>query len=532
MIAERKQAQDEVISHPRYTVGEVLGRGSWGTVYEANDNATGETVALKVLNPTPAAREKMKTRKLTPFGAMRNEGDLAACANVVPRSFEVDSQGTPFIRMPIYHAFLKDKLGDDEGQWRKSVGRGLEYSDAVGYLEGIARGIGEMHTVRNRAHADIKPDNVAIDGKIALLNDLGSSTCVSLGWAQSQQRDNSGFFFTRAPEQFKDDGHPDRQSDIWSFGALAYRMFTGEYPLEQELRTAQNPRLLLEQLGTEGVDLIVKRKIKANFPREHRRLGKLVERCLSASTYKRPYDGNSLVEELESAIHDSVPKEAWRAFKRLGAWTAAATIAGTALVGTTFLRYTEDSLRAPPAKVKGMLYIDEKPIAQGGVFFDAEQINDLPQTMHGMLNAGTTSHAKASTPDRNAAYLVDCYAKTLLNGGSMGGVDIKREYRKDALEALAKENGKKPDENTFYAVVAKSLEKTIGEMRESNGRVDLEDVCAITLIGPEKLAEAKRAVGSESFVNYIDAKTPDGKYIIQKTHREFLKTWLAYIHDG
>ncbi|MEK6824873.1 MAG: hypothetical protein AABX12_04190 [Nanoarchaeota archaeon] len=44
MVVEREQVRDEVINHPRYIVGKVLGRGSWGTVYSAIDTATGEPV--------------------------------------------------------------------------------------------------------------------------------------------------------------------------------------------------------------------------------------------------------------------------------------------------------------------------------------------------------------------------------------------------------------------------------------------------------------------------------------------------------
>ena len=52
----------------------------------------------------------MKHRNLTPLKAMAKEAGLAACANIVPRSLELDSNGRPFIVMPYYDRFLSDDL--------------------------------------------------------------------------------------------------------------------------------------------------------------------------------------------------------------------------------------------------------------------------------------------------------------------------------------------------------------------------------------------------------------------------------------
>jgi len=66
----------ELLETSRYDIDTVLGEGTWGVVVGANDTATGERVALKVLRPTELAKEQMKQRELTPFEAMKREGDL------------------------------------------------------------------------------------------------------------------------------------------------------------------------------------------------------------------------------------------------------------------------------------------------------------------------------------------------------------------------------------------------------------------------------------------------------------------------
>ncbi len=148
---------DTIIDHPGYTIIDFLGQGSWGSVYRAKDNVRGGFVALKVLNPKATAREKMKHRQLTPFEVLQNEGDLAACSYVVPRTFEIDNRGTPFIRMPVYRSFLSDIISDSKEEVKRNfVGNWLNKDNAIAYLADIARGIAEMHAVRKRVHADIK----------------------------------------------------------------------------------------------------------------------------------------------------------------------------------------------------------------------------------------------------------------------------------------------------------------------------------------------------------------------------------------
>ena len=90
----------EGIIESRYKLIEEVGRGTWGRVYRAKDPALGNVVAIKVLEPTETALEQMEHRRITPFSAIANETLFEACSNVVPRNFEIDNNGRPFIVMP------------------------------------------------------------------------------------------------------------------------------------------------------------------------------------------------------------------------------------------------------------------------------------------------------------------------------------------------------------------------------------------------------------------------------------------------
>ena len=99
----------KIINHPRYDLGEIIGQGTWGNVYDATDTATGENVALKALNPTPLAREQMKQRHLTPFEAMRKEGGIFRWGkNPEPWSFYFDESSQKYRHQYAYQVTRAD----------------------------------------------------------------------------------------------------------------------------------------------------------------------------------------------------------------------------------------------------------------------------------------------------------------------------------------------------------------------------------------------------------------------------------------
>lgn len=524
---ERKQDLDGILDHPHYKIEAPLGEGSWGTVYRARDCVRGGMVALKVLSPNATAREKMRHRELTPFEVLKNEGDLAACSHVVPRAFEIDSRGTPFIRMPVYNRFLNNILGDSESGNRNYVGYWLRGDETIECLEGIARGIAEMHNIIGRAHADIKPDNIAIDinGK-ALLNDLGSSTYASLDWAERPSRDNVGFFFTRAPECFKEGSHPTKASDVWSFGAIAYRMFTGKYPLEGELRAGKN----LAEMTEGEIDSAIDTKFKTDFPSSYKRIGSFVRSCLYADSIYRPRS-LTLADKLHKTANHSITREVFGAFKKFGTWTAVTTLIGGAVMGTTLLLTVSPPIEHPRQKVQGLLYLDTSPNQREQFVFEAEQIRDLPVPGYGMIIDGTTPYAKMSSPDRSIAYLVDCSAKTTLSGAADGS-KTARDYMERTFDAYASESVKKEQIGLRYLRDAVCVDNAISQLKQINGQVDLEDVLVASRLGKEILDEAKRISNSNDFTKYVEAKSPNGNYIIPEEDKEFIITWLSYIHDN
>ena len=79
--------------------------------------------------------------------------------------------------------------------------------------------------------------------------------------------------------------------------------------------------------------------------------------------------------------------------------------------------------------------------------------------------------------------------------------------------------------------VKTAIEVAIQKSKTPDGRVDLEDACAIARVGLETINKAKHASNSRDFADYIEAKDDEGKYIIPEKEQHFIKGWLAHINS-
>lgn len=226
------------IKSNRYKDIGVIGKGSWGTVHAAEDLLTGAKVAIKTLTPTELAETQMQHRGLDSSDILRREAGFGAARHVVPRLFNLDETGVPFIVMPLYMNNLAQVLREENPkETRNGITRGYpSKEEGLRYISDILTGMEEMHTVYHSTYGDWKPENVAIDdSRRAVLVDCGTASCLSLNGRSDDPRDNMGFIYTRAPERFLPDSHPNTASDVYGAIALGFRIHTGEYPLEDDL---------------------------------------------------------------------------------------------------------------------------------------------------------------------------------------------------------------------------------------------------------------------------------------------------------
>ena len=143
----------------RYRLGERLGEGGLGVVYEAHDPELDRTVAVKVLRPNVSANDGSRARRRL----IREARAMAALTH--PNVVEIydvssDARGMLIVMERLYGVTL--------GQWlleRRTVDEVLSVMEAAG------RGLQAAHEA-GLVHRDFKPGNVFVcdDGRVKVLD--------------------------------------------------------------------------------------------------------------------------------------------------------------------------------------------------------------------------------------------------------------------------------------------------------------------------------------------------------------------------
>ena len=188
-------------------------------VYLAQDLKHERQVAVKVLRPELAAS----------IGVDRFQQEIKIAANlnhphILPLLDSGESDGFLFFVMPyIEGESLRDKLAQ-EGE--------LPIGEAVRILRDVVDALTHAHK-HNVVHRDIKPDNVMLSDRHALVTDFGVAKAVSEATGR-QQLTTAGVALGTpaymAPEQAAADAHIDHRADIYAVGVIAYELLTGRTP--------------------------------------------------------------------------------------------------------------------------------------------------------------------------------------------------------------------------------------------------------------------------------------------------------------
>ena len=142
----------------RYTIEREVGSGGMATVYLADDLKHHRKVALKVLRPEVAAA----------LGAQRFLREIKIIArlqhpHILPLYDSGEADGLLYYVMPyIAGPSLRDKL--KAGQ--------LPFTDVIRILRDVVDALVMAHG-QGVVHRDIKPDNVLLSGRSAVVADFG-----------------------------------------------------------------------------------------------------------------------------------------------------------------------------------------------------------------------------------------------------------------------------------------------------------------------------------------------------------------------
>ena len=199
-------------------------------------------------------------------------------------------------------------------------------------------------------HRDIKPDNIFLVGKSALVTDFGVSKALmpahpdGLVTGVGVTLGTPGYM---APEQAAAEQDLDHRADIYSVGVVAYELLTGLRPF--------NGPTIQKLLVAQAVETPV--PIQERQPSVHPALAAIVMRCLEKRPDDRYESAHALMlalEQLPSGNHTAVfpvPRRPARWRTLMPAIAAIAAVALTALVVWRLARRGDDGPRAPGGQI-------------------------------------------------------------------------------------------------------------------------------------------------------------------------------------
>jgi serine/threonine-protein kinase len=221
-----------------YQILRELGRGGMGAVYLARHETTGNQVALKVLLPQVALKDRARRRFLREIEFTR----ALRHRNVVRLHDAGCSRGVFFLTLEYCDGGSADQLMKRRGgplPIDEAVGILLQVLDGLQYAHGVAvtatLADGSRAAVTGLVHRDVKPQNVFLSGgpsPVAKLGDYGLAKAFDQAGLSGLSATGT---VTGTPccvprQQVVDFKYAKPEVDVWAAAATLYYMLTQVYP--------------------------------------------------------------------------------------------------------------------------------------------------------------------------------------------------------------------------------------------------------------------------------------------------------------
>jgi eukaryotic-like serine/threonine-protein kinase len=272
-----EQTRLDVALGDQYSIVREVGAGGMATVFLARDVKHDRQVALKVLKPELAAA----------LGSERFPREIRIVAqfnhpHILSLYDSGESAGFLYYVMPFVDGeSLAERLHREKQ---------LPVPDAVRILREVADALAYSHS-RGVVHRDIKPGNVLLSGRHAVVTDFGVAKAVSAAGGDKLTTVGIavGTPSYMAPEQAMGETDIDARADIYALGILGYEMLAGRLPFEA--KTAQG--ILAAHVMEVPKDI---REVRPGIPDP---LADALMRCLAKNPADRWQTADELVSHLE-----------------------------------------------------------------------------------------------------------------------------------------------------------------------------------------------------------------------------------------
>lgn len=269
----------------RYRVEEILGRGGMGVVYKIKHQRMGKIAAMKVLHSDLAQ---------DPEVVSRFEREAEAVSRLAhPNTVQVFDFGTEDGALYLVMEFVRGQdlaaLIDRDGP--------MDFQELAPLLGQICGSLEEAHDL-GVVHRDLKPENILVSRTHSGQDFV---KVLDFGLAKLSEREETaavtsagsivGTPYYMSPEQIRADDEVDHRADIYSFGALLYRLLTADNAFN-----AKTPVGVLTKHLTEELEPPSHRYPGLNLPPE---LDEIIARCMAKNPADRYATIRELLEEIE-----------------------------------------------------------------------------------------------------------------------------------------------------------------------------------------------------------------------------------------
>ncbi|MSQ22554.1 MAG: serine/threonine-protein kinase [Dehalococcoidia bacterium] len=271
-----KSLSNRVIGN--YELLEPVATTGLATVFRALDNTSGKTVALKVVHAYFMREAETLIRYQRQMGLVQE----LRHPNIVPvYGIARDHESIAVVMESIPWPTLKVRRS-----------RKLPLGEVLTILRQVAAAMDYAHA-KGLVHRDLRPSNVFYDEESgrAMVSDFGTISLAEGGHLLLRSTVNTPAPSYAAPEQLQGQP-PDPRNDVYSLGALAYELLTGEVPfdalspytiLSRQLSTIPDPPSYWSEAIPVAVDTVVLRALKRRPEERYAACGAMVEALTQAA---------------------------------------------------------------------------------------------------------------------------------------------------------------------------------------------------------------------------------------------------------
>jgi len=254
----------------RYLLKSQVGKGGFGTVFSALDQRTGDTVAVKMLQPDAALDRSARMLFDQEIEVPSHLRGVSGLVEIIDHGQDVN--GVPYYTMPLLkgRSMFKARKGMPEQAVVNTLGRVLDTLEQV-----HDRGV---------VHKDLKPDNIFLTQDGPKVIDFGLA---QIPWRPMLAAGGGtpGFM---SPEQARGE-RVGPQADVYSMGATAYDMLAGFPPAEKE-KGQRCPNWPLSVMAPD-------------VPKD---IAGIVDRALECDPRKRYKDAGEMLKVLRPHVQDAI----------------------------------------------------------------------------------------------------------------------------------------------------------------------------------------------------------------------------------